>query len=160
MMKRVMNPKKIDENAYITAEFFINENTYDVGEESRVYVCKYEEALEKDFNPDVTLKKYVNYRINAVRANAYKMRNIKKFFAVINTELGKEYVKEHRDEFRKMIGDINSTIFELISGEAGKDWVISIEVTLGVGNDDKPYLKNVRVEAYKPIKVYKLTPIE
>ncbi len=156
MIKRVMNPKKIDENTYITAEFFVDENTYELSEDSRVYICKYEEAIERNFNEDVPIKKYVNYTINAVRANAYKMRNIKKFFAVVNSELGKDYVKEHRDEFRKMIGDINSTIFEMISGETGKDWVISIEVTLGVGEDDKPYLKNIRIEAYKPVNVYKV----
>ena len=162
-VKRVMNPKRLDtEGKYlITGEFYITENLGIDTEKSFVAIQEKDEVVRIDVKETLSgCKRVVSYTINNVRTNAYKQRNIKKFFFTIKNELGKDYMKEHRDDLRILIGEINSKIYEEVSKRSEKGWVMNLEVAVCINEDNKPELAYIEIEFYKPVKIYKLVPVE
>jgi len=155
-MKRVMNPKKIDDRRYIYAVFEIDDEGKETLKSGTVYIAKFDKRVRKEvYNGDGSLSNPVSYSINITRANAYRMRNIKKFFAVVNSEYDKEFVKEKRDEFRKIIGEINSEIFKIIEeNKISQEDIIGFEVLIGLDGDNNPRIAEINVDVYRVVSKY------
>jgi len=154
MMKRNI-VLRLDENHFVGGAVEVDPTTWEVKEGSKIYITERRPTLSEVFS-DVSGEPLV-ITVRNIKANAFKSRITRKFFAMVNQKYGKEYVKEHNEDFRKMIGDILVTVFKLLEAEnATKDWIIDVEIELVKTPDEKVVLRKVTVYPTKPVKVYKL----
>ena len=146
--------KRLDDNHFIGGVIEIDPATWRITENSKIYITERCPTVIETFE-DVSGESYI-IPVRSVKANAFKSRVIKKFFAIVSNTFGKDYVREHNEVFKKIVGYVLVTIYKLLEAQgADKDWIIEIEIEL-VKSGDEVKLRRVSVSPTKPIKVYKL----